>query len=994
MRIVKSLVPAVWTALVLSSVFCSAGFAATADRISGPVSAANMVELQGHVSPLASPQFDRGPVEPSRPLHVTMLFLPAAAQQQALDKLLAEQQDRASPNYHKWLTSVEYGERFGLSSGDAQKITEWLTSQGFKVTYVANGRDFVSFDGNAAQVDSVFRTAIHSFNVNGKMHFANTASPMVPGALAGIVGGFRGLHDFFPRPMHKRPEYNVTISGFVYHFLAPGDLAAIYDVNPLYKLTPVNDGTGQKVVIAGQSDVYLADLHDYRTAFGISDISCTVDGSGVIHAGVCSSGNFQVVYPTAGDPGVNPGDLGESDLDIETISAVARGAQIIFVTSANGVDDSTSFAIDANPPLARVISYSYGLCEGLVTGGGAMATEEAKYQKAAGEGISFFAASGDAGAGTCDADLFVPNYPDQLGLSVSYPASSQWVTGVGGTEFNEGSGTYWNASNTIPGDGGSAMGYIPEIAWNDTTLSVSNGNGADATGGGPSGCASGTGAVVITDGGGNQYSFEVCGASGGFPKPTWQNGITPSDSARDVPDIAFSASNANDVYIVCVPQEEILNNGVFTSTCASGITSALTSFAVPSAFGGTSASTPVAAAMTVLLNQFLGTGASGLGSINQQLYTLYKNNPPPNGPFHDVTSGTNARTGGTSDNMVGCVAGTPSITGFPATLKCPGTGKFGYSAGAGYDLVTGLGSIDFDAFFKAWQASETGITLSATAASPSPVAAGGSVTSTITVAPTNGFSGDVNLSCPNPPAGITCTNFATNPVTGASGSSVVTIQTTLDMAAGTSSVTVQGTSGAVSNTTTVGVNVTATTETFSLTSNLSGGTLAVTQGANGTVNLTVASSNGFVTGSGANATTVLPVVYSCSDPASESTCIGPSGGTTATAVSFQLTTMAPSAALHRPFDRGSRIFYAALLPGLLGIVLTFGARRSGRGVRLLGLILVLGFSTMWLGSCGGSSGGGSSNPGTPKGPYTIMINAKTTGANPISNSLTFTLNVQ
>ena len=77
-----------------------------------------------------------------------------------------------------------------------------------------------------------------------------------------------------------------------------------------------------------------------------------------------------------------------------------------------------------------------------------------------------------------------------------------------------------------------------------------------------------------------------------------------------------------------------------------------------------------------------------------------------------------------------------------------------------------------------------------------------------------------------------------------------------------------------------------------------------------------------------------------------------------------------------------RIFYAALLPGLLGIVFTAGSRkRSMRGLQLLGLIAVLGLSTIWMSSCGGgNSSTGPGNPGTPKGTYTINVSGASNGA--------------
>ena len=217
------------------------------------------------------------------------------------------------------------------------------------------------------------------------------------------------------------------------------------------------------------------------------------------------------------------------------------------------------------------------------------------------------------------------------------------------------------------------------------------------------------------------------------------------------------------------------------------------------------------------------------------------------------------------------------------------------------------------------------------------------------------------------------------------------------MATGTTSVTVTATSGGVSEpASALSLTVTATKESFTLTPG--NPTYAVSPGSNATVTMALASSTGFITGTGANAQTVEAVVYTCTDNASESTCTGPLNATTATSVSFTVTTTAPSSRLLRPLDRGTGIFYAALLPGILGIVFTFGSRkRSLGGMKMLGLILVLGFSTLWLGSCSGGNNSSSSNPGTPGGSYTITVNAQTQGANPLkpaNSPVTFVLQVQ
>jgi len=939
--------------LIAASTLC---FAAQSDRITATINSGQMVTLPGHVHPLAQPQYDQGRVEPTFQLgYITMLFAPSASQTKALDLLLEQQQDPASANYHKWLTPEQFANRFGLTANDMQTVTAWLQSQGFQIVSVARGRQFVVFSGTELQIENAFRTEIHRYNVNGEMHVANAVVPSIPAGLSGIAAGFRGLNDFVPRPsLRLHPDYTLGAST---HYLAPGDIDTIYDISALH--TAGIDGTGQKIVLVGQTDIYIDDIDDFRTDFGLPSVSsCTGPG--------CNTTNLRYIQATSA-PGFQAGDLGESDLDLEWAGAVAPNAQLIFVTSnlgSGGVNFSAQYAIDNS--LAPVISMSYGQCESYAADSAdTLSTQDLLFKQAATEGISFLAASGDDGPATCDINDSQSQVKSAVkGLSVSYPASSQYVTGVGGTQFNEGSGTYWNTGNSS--NGGSAISYIPEKSWNDFSAL----RYLDGGGGGPSNCAT------------ENAGFTECVS--GFPKPSWQKGTgVPADGVRDVPDVSLSASNVNDPYIVCTPLSEVGKTGS-TSTCASGITSALETD--NSAFGGTSASTPVMAGITVLLNQFLnGSSATGLGLINPMLYTLATNSPSA---FHDVPAGSNS--------TVNCTPGDP--TGQPAALICPTSGTFGFSTGTGYDLVTGLGSVDADNLAEAWQATlKPDFALTANLNSVS-VSAGKSVSSTITITPiASSTPAVVNFSpssCTGLPTGASCsfspnavTFDGTNPVT-----TTLTIATLPNMAlpTGAQIVTVTPTSPANVKTT-VSLTVTATAETFSLSSTAS--TFPVSPGGTASVSIAVNSTNGFINSS--NNTTSVPLTYSCSGipTTAEISCLfSPGNGQSIsqTAVTLNLGTTAPTAQL-RP--RASGVFYALLLPGLFGIVFLRGSRT--RGLRLLSLIVILSLSTLWMGACGGSNSS-LKNPGTPAGSYKVTISATTGGSTPITNSgtaLSITLTV-
>ncbi len=978
--------------------------ATSADRIQGAL-AGPTVALAGNVHRLALPQFDQGAVDPALQLGtITLMTAPTIAQQQALKQLLAQQQDPRSPSYHKWLTPEQFADRFGLSQNDIQQIAAWLESEGFTNVHPARGRNWVSFTGTAAQVESALRTEIHHYNIKGEMHYANATAPMIPQALAGIVTGFRGLTDFKPHPMNAkraRPYYYSATYG---DFIAPGDIETIYDITPLYNSGI--DGTGEKLAIMGQTEIYLADLNDFRSGFNLSTLSCTTDANGLITA--CNDPHFKYVLDGSSTLSTN-GDISEADLDLEWSGAVAPNAQIIYVNSSNTFT-SFYYAIDNN--LAPVISLSYGACEfddNYVNSPypGETISNEAVLQQANAQGITFVNSSGDSGAAECDYYQTVTsaNLATQ-GLAVSYPASSPEVTAAGGTGimFADWTSTqYWGTTNGL--NGGSAISYIPEQAWNDNyeiaqfcalnTATNSPGYpfchqggqtavkgwvaitsestaqtdiGLSATGGGSSNCSL------------QNSNFSACVS--GFAKPSWQTVTVAGQSTRLSPDISLFASPNFPGYVFCTPQSELSTTTSNTSTCYQGISTAVDTYL--SIIGGTSASAPVFAGMVALLNQY--TGSAGQGNINPSLYKLAAVAPSA---FHDVTA---------ADNKVYCQVGTP--TGQLSSLLCPSSGVMGYSASAGFDLATGLGSLDLNNFAVALKTTPdfTGSS-SASTLTLWPTQTG---TSTITITPINNFTGTVSFSCTGP-SGTTCT-FSPSTVTPNGAAVTTTATITAGSTAGT--VVINATTGSLSQMShsAGSIALTVNSGTFSLTSSPApGSTLTVVQGQTATADLTVISTSNpsFIISSGSGTETALPVNYTCTGLPNASSCtFSPGTPSQSVAVAMSIVTNAPTAKLHNPLDRGGKIFYAVLLPGLLGVFFTFGSRKRPLGgmrggMRALGLLLVLGSSTLWIGSCGGNTQGAPKNLGTPTGTYTVTVNASTIGSSPITASpvLTFQLTV-
>jgi len=1045
MRSWKFLVPLLATSLC---------FAAQPDRITGAINSRQTVALAKSLHPKAKPEYDQGAVDSSLKLsYITMLMAPSPTQQKALDQLLAEQQDRRSPNYHKWLTPQQFADQFGLTQNDLDKVTAWLKSEGFQIINVGGGHNSIAFSGTAGQAESAFGTEIHNYKVDGALHFANSTPLMIPASLSGIVSGVMGLHTFLPKPATRvrgaggarTSHRNYYDSSLVFpNFLAPDDIATIYDITPLYNASI--DGSGQTLGIIGQTDVYLADLTAFRTGFNLNQITgCQMNASGVITG--CSTPTYFQYVAVGPDPGTpyNCGDLTEADLDIEWSGAVARNAQIVFFNSpivydtncnyvsGGGVNAALMEAISptSGSPLAKVLSLSYGICESEAAPG--ILSMEALLQQGNSEGITIVNSSGDQGAAGCDVSppgnpppANPPFSPAEFGLAVSYPASSPEVTGVGGTSISLANdsyptqSSYW--STTLGPNGSTAVSYIPEQPWNDDEefadychapisgdLFCSQG-GSPATTGWVALSTSATAANLQTDtwilsGGGGASNCANVNASGiclgagagpsggGFPQPPYQQSlVVPSAPAgvRYVPDVSLMASPDFPGYIYCTPESELETTTSSTaSSCASGIANALSSFV--SVVGGTSAASPVFAGIVTLLNQATG---SSQGNLNPTLYKLAAT--PSNGIFHPITSG---------DNNVYCAVNTPK--NYPSNIVCPSSGVIGFSASnadptTGYNLVNGLGSVDVNKLAAALSP----FTITAGTLVPASIPAGQSTTVTLTITPVNPSSSlTINFSntsgCVGLPALGTCT-FNPTSVNGASSQTVqLTILTPPNMAAGTLTITVDGTASGTSSgsaTTAVSLPVTATNQSFAITS--TGATFSIAAGATAAVPITISGTGSplsFVNTS--SNTTVLPVTYSClqsSIPSGAACMFSPLNGNavSATSLALSIQTTAPTSQLRSPLGHGSRIFYALLLPGLFGIA--FGARARNRGARLLGLIVVLGFSTLGLGSCGSSnsSSGGQSNPGTPAGSYTVIVNATTAGPNALTATpLKITLNV-
>lgn len=665
------------------------------------VNDAQRTTLRGNVHPLARSEFDRGEAPAGLPLDRMLIVLKRSPQQEAaLEQLIQDQQNAQSPEYHRWLTPEQFGERFGPAASDIGAVTQWLASKGLQVSGISKSGLFIEFSGSVSQVAQAFGTPIHSFVVNGQQHWANISDPTIPTALAPVVAGIDSLHNFEKQAQHvSLGEYSASSQRLVSpkpaftidntpaeYAVSPYDFAAIYDLFPLWNATPTPiNGAGQTIAIVGRSDINAGDAKAMWSYFGL-------DGT---HA---PEPTLVVTYN-----GLNPGkteDEPEADIDTQWSGAVAPGATVNLVvsastTSTDGVDLSALYIVDNN--LATVMSESYGACEKSM-GSSGVQFYGSLWEQAAAQGISVFVSSGDNGAAGCDD----PDAPASSGLQVNGIASTPYNAAVGGTDFNQFNkwSTYWNSTNNSVTKQ-SAIGYIPETTWNDSCTNgvlLSVGGSTDAE----TNCNNSAFASLLDSTGGSG------GQSSSWLKPAWQTG-TSSDNARDLPDVSLFASNGflNSYYLVCQ------SDAVSLSGCGYGDFSG---------FGGTSISSPQFAGIMALINQKTGS-AQGIPGL-----TLYKLAAQQASAFHDIPAGS-----------------TIAMPCFSSTANCttsrPGDAYgvlSGYSTAAGYDLATGLGSVDAANLVNDWQSvsfSPSTTTLSVNGGSAVNVTHGAAVPFSVTVAP-------------------------------------------------------------------------------------------------------------------------------------------------------------------------------------------------------------------------------------------------------------------
>ncbi len=470
----RSQLIALLVAVPFSLAFTGANYAQ--DHAPGAPLAASAAITGDH--PLEAANYAAGPeIAASTPLAMQVVF--ALRNSSALDRLLAEQQDPSSPEYHHWLKPGEFVARFGPSDTDVAAVRSWLAGQGFTVEALSADKRVLGFSGAATQAEAAFAVKIHTDATGTK--FANLSDPVVPKSLAPIIASLRGLSNL----THAQPNVALS-SGFAttpavkigkLQRFGPNDIYTFYDQTP--PSSSSNNGSGADcIAVIEVSDFDDASVNAFDQEFGVAPI------------------NLVRVLADGSDPGQIGTSYVEALLDVEYAHAAAPGVPIYAyigddaTTNDAGLLDAAARAITDDT--CGAISLSFSVC------GAAPSffteTIDPLAKQAASQGQAVFVSSGDDGAAGLVLNKQGTGCVAGRTKNVNEISADPNVTSVGGTQFKP----RFRSGNDV--------GNVTESVWH---------NARGASGGGESAI---------------------------FAKPSYQTGIISTDPNRDVPDVSFAAS--------------------------------------------------------------------------------------------------------------------------------------------------------------------------------------------------------------------------------------------------------------------------------------------------------------------------------------------------------------------------------------------------------------------------------------------------------------------
>jgi subtilase family serine protease len=374
--------------------------------------------------------------------------------------------DPKSPSYRQYVTPSEFRRQFAPSQAQVGAVHSWLRSQGFTIDYTPTNNHYVAAEGTVAQAQAAFGTQFGMYRVNGESVRSPSSDVSIPTSLAGTVEGVVGLDDsaVFVRPdsvidknappsagFRNAPPLSAFWAQLVSPYAYPAGFTALAvpptapwsekghtpaQIKGAYNIDPSYDGVGQTVAVidAYASPTILDDVNEWSTRRGLP----TMSPSQLVQ--VVPPGIYNKPQNPAQDP---QGWYGEETLDVEAVHGMAPAAKIVFVGAPNNyrdLDAAMNHVVDKH--LAQIVTNSYGFSTEFLPPGYIKPLEDTFIQGAA-EGIGIYFSSGDNGDET-----------SRHGYAVTdWPASSPWVTAVGGTSLGVSAAntraleTGWGTSN-------------------------------------------------------------------------------------------------------------------------------------------------------------------------------------------------------------------------------------------------------------------------------------------------------------------------------------------------------------------------------------------------------------------------------------------------------------------------------------------------------------------------------------------------------------------
>jgi subtilase family serine protease len=574
--------------------------------------------------------------------------------------------DPHNPSYGHYLTPAQFRQQFAPSQSSVNAVQNWLRSQGFTIDYTPLNNHYVAAEGTVAQAAAAFGTSFGEYSVQGQLLQAPTTALTIPASLAGVVDSVVGLDDSMSliHPDHVVDGNAPPPAAFVnappcstYYGQYTTDPSALSYKPPLASgvTIPQAYSAYQPWVVCGYtpdqiraaygfgnsgldgSGVTVAIIDAYASPTIVSDANTYFDTSWFSNpqnfTQVVAPGTYRHPESRAQDP---QGWSGEETLDVEAVHGMAPGAQIVYVGAPNNYQDldaAMNHVVDRH--LADIVTNSYGFSGEALPRGYIKPLEDTLIQAAA-EGIGVYFSSGDNGDETNGVN------PSSTTQTPDWPASSPWVTAVGGTSLEIGSGN----------------SYGGEVAWETTSSKLKE----------PAWSPTPPGTWLYGGGGGISHIFA---------QPGYQNGKVDrlSTTMRVVPDVAAIAD----------PQTGMLIGQ--TQTFPDGST-AYSTYRI----GGTSLASPIFAGISALVDQArLAKSEPLLGFANPALYDAGP------GAFHDIIHLTTP----VAQVRANYVNGVDATNGYSYYLRTTDYDGLFIQAGPGYDDETGLGTPNGSAFIDA-----------------------------------------------------------------------------------------------------------------------------------------------------------------------------------------------------------------------------------------------------------------------------------------------------